>query len=310
MDKIRVGVVGVGYLGEHHARIYASMDDVELAGVVDIKKERADEIALKYSTNSFYGYRDLFSKVDAVSIAVPTILHHSIALEFIENRIDILVEKPITSAITEADDLIEKALKRGVILQVGHVERFNPAIVEMRKHITRPGFIEAHRIGPYVGRGIDVDVILDLMIHDIDIILSITDSDITDLRAIGVPVLTDHLDIANGRLEFSSGCIANITASRVSRERMRKIRIFQPDTYMSVDCGKQEIAIFRKTKREGKTEIRGEEKGLKKEEPLSAEIRAFIDAVTHRTEPLVTGEDGRKALDVAIRIRKDAKRRL
>ena len=310
MDKLKIGVVGVGYIGELHARIYSSMDDVELVGVVDINKKRADEIAKRYDTTPYYDYHHILNKVDAVSIAVPTVYHYPIGLDFVKNKVDVLMEKPITSTLSEADDLVANALEKDVVLQVGHVERFNPAVLKMRKYITRPGFIEAHRIGPYVGRGIDVDVILDLMVHDIDIIISIVNSDIIDIRAIGVPVLTERIDIANGRLEFASGCIANMTASRVSREKIRKIRIFQHDTYVSLDYARQTLAVFTRTKKDGEIKIHSKEIRPPKKDLLQEELKAFISSVRTRTTPPVTGEDGKKALDVALRIIDDARRRI
>lgn len=307
--KIKVGVVGVGYLGEHHARIYSAMDQVELVGVADIAAERADHIAAKYTTKAFHDYTELFGKVEAVSIAVPTVLHYPVALDFIRQNTDVLIEKPVTTTIEEAESLIREAAKRDVLIQVGHIERFNTAFRTMCTYLHHPRFIEAHRIGPYVGRGIDVDVILDLMIHDIDIILSIVKSELVDLRAIGVPVLTNHIDIANVRLEFANGCIANLTASRVSREKIRKIRIFQADTYISLDYGRQGMAIFRRIMEDGIPKIVSEEISLEKEEPLQAELTAFVDAVKNRTQPLVTGLDGIKALKIALQIIEDAKKR-
>ncbi|MBI5756446.1 MAG: Gfo/Idh/MocA family oxidoreductase [Nitrospirae bacterium] len=308
--KIKVAVIGVGYLGEHHARIYSSMSNIELAGVVDINKERADDVASKYSTKAFYEYRKLFGNVQAVSIAVPTILHYPVALDFIRHNIDVLIEKPVTTSVEEADSLIKEAKERGVLIQVGHVERFNTAFITMQRYLHIPRFIETHRLGPYVGRGIDVDVILDLMIHDIDIILSIVKSDLVDLRAVGVPVLTNHIDIANARLEFANGCTANITASRVSRDRIRKIRIFQPDTYISLDYGQQSMGIYKRVIENNRPRIIGEDIKLEKEEPLSAELEAFVESVRKRSVPVVSCEDGREALSVAIKIREDAERRL
>jgi len=308
--RIKVGVIGVGYLGEHHARIYSSMATVELVGVVDIDKERADRVAAKYGTTPYYDHRSLFGRIDAASIAVPTVLHYPISLEFIREGIDLLIEKPITATISEADNLCKESAKKGVLIQVGHVERFNPAFTIMEGHVKNPRFIETHRLGPYVGRGIDVDVILDLMIHDIDIILSIVKSDPVDIRAVGVPVLTNHIDIASARLEFASGCIANITASRVSRERMRKIRIFQPDTYLSLDYAEQSLSIYRRLIEDGSPRITGEEIRPEKEEPLRRELISFISAVQDRKEPAVTCSDGREALRVALKIVEDAKKRL
>ncbi|MCC7201571.1 MAG: Gfo/Idh/MocA family oxidoreductase [Nitrospirae bacterium] len=309
-NKIKVAVIGVGYLGEHHARIYSSMNDVDLVGVVDSNKARADEMAAKYSARAYYDYRELPGDVKAASIVVPTVLHHKTALDFIRRNIDVLIEKPVTTTIEEADDLIKEAQKRGVILQVGHVERFNSAYKHMQKQITRPGFIETHRLGPYVGRGIDVDVILDLMIHDIDIILSIVRSGVVDIKAIGVPVLTNSIDMANARLEFSNGCVANLTASRVSRERVRKIRIFQPDTYITLDYAQQGMGIYRRIIEDNKVKISSDDIKLEKEDSLSAELASFINAVRNRSTPAVSGEDGREALRIAIKIREDAEKRL
>lgn len=309
-EKIKVAVIGVGYLGEHHARIYSAMDNVELVGVVDIEKERADNVASKYSTRAYIDYKELFDKVDAVSIAVPTILHYPVSLDFIQHDIDVLIEKPVTTTIEEADNLINEAQKRGVLIQVGHVERFNTAFRSMCSYIQNPRFIESHRIGPYVGRGIDVDVVLDLMIHDIDIILSIVKSDLSDIRAVGVPVLTNHIDIANVRLEFTNGCIANLTASRVSREKMRKIRIFQKDTYISLDYGQQSIAIYKRIIENGAPKIVSQEVNPEKEEPLRAELASFIASVHDRSEPVVSGTDGKEALKIALKIIEDANKRL
>ena len=309
-EKIKVAVIGVGYLGEHHARIYSSMNDVVLVGVVDANKSRADEIAAKYSTKAYYDYRELPGDVQAVSIAVPTVLHHSVSLDCIKHNIDVLIEKPVTTAVDEADSLIKEARERSVLLQVGHIERFNSAYKNLLNYVGRPGFIETHRLGPYVGRGIDVDVILDLMIHDIDIILSIVKSDVVDVRASGVPVLTNNIDLANARLEFSNGCVANLTASRVSRERVRKIRIFQANTYITVDYAQQSMGIYRRIIENNIPKITGEDTKLEKEEPLLSELASFINAVRNRSTPAVTGEDGREALRIAISIREDAEKRL
>ena len=308
--KINVAVIGVGYLGEHHARIYSTMDNVELVGVVDVEKDRADNAAAKYSTRAFYDYKELFDKVEAVNIAVPTILHYPVALDFIRHDIDVLIEKPVTTTIEEADNLINEALKRNILIQVGLIERFNTAFRAMCNYIHNPRFIESQRIGPYVGRGIDVDVILDLMIHDIDIILSVVKSDLLNLQAVGVPVLTNHIDIANVRLEFVNGCIANLTASRVSREKIRKIRVFQPDTYMSVDYGQQSLAIYKRILENNTPKIVAQEITTAKEEPLRAELESFVAAVQNRSKPVVSGMDGREALKIALKIIEDAKKRL
>jgi len=310
-QKIRVGVVGVGYLGEHHARVYSTMDGVDLVGVVDTNRQRADEIALRYDTKALYDYHELFDQnVDCVSIVVPTTAHFPVSMDFVRNGIDVLIEKPITTSVEDAEALIHEATKRNVLIQVGHLERFNSAFMALRKIVKEPRFIEVHRIGPYVGRGIDVDVILDLMIHDIDIILSLVRSEIEEIRAVGVPVLTDHIDIANARIEFANGCIANITASRVSRDKMRKLRVFQHDAYITVDYGKQNIRVYRRIEQNGGPTITCESIDLGSREPLAAELEAFIRAVRDRSEPVISGRDGKEALRVATMIGDAARQRL
>lgn len=302
--QIRTGVIGVGYLGQHHARIYSNMPGVKLVGVVDINKERADEIAKTYSTTPFYDYRELLDKVDAVSIVVPTVLHHKVAMDLIANDIDILLEKPITTTIAEAEDLIMEAEGHSLILQIGHLERFNAAMMALAKIIKGPRFIESHRLGPFIDRGTDVSVILDLMIHDIDILLSLVASDVEEIRAVGVPVLSSDIDIANARIEFKSGCVANVTASRISKEKMRKIRIFQEDAYISLDYQAQELFVYRKSGGDGleKPKIAMDRIEVEKGEPLQAELTAFIDSVRRRTRPLVSGHEGKEALKVALKV--------
>ncbi len=302
--EIRTGVIGVGYLGQHHARIYSNMPGVKLVGVADINKERADEIAKTYSTTPFYDYRDLIGKVDAVSIVVPTVLHHKVAMDFIANDTDILLEKPITTTIDEAEDLIREAEGHSLILQIGHLERFNAAMMALARIIKGPRFIESHRLGPFIDRGTDVSVILDLMIHDIDILLSLVNSEVEDIRAVGVPVLSSDIDIANARIEFKSGCVANVTASRISKEKMRKIRIFQEDAYISLDYQAQELFVYRKAGGDGleKPKIAMEKIEVEKGEPLQAELTTFIDSVRSRTRPLVSGHEGKEALKVALKV--------
>lgn len=303
-NEIRTGVIGVGYLGQHHARIYSQMPGVKLVGVVDIKKDRADEMARTYSTTPFYDYKELIGRVDAVSIVVPTVLHHNVAMDFISNNVDILLEKPITTTIAEAEELIKEAEGKSLILQVGHLERFNAAMMALAKIINGPKFIESHRLGPFVGRGTDVNVILDLMIHDIDILLSLVNSEVEEIRAVGVPVLSSDIDIANARIEFKSGCVANVTASRISMDKMRKIRIFQGDAYISLDYQGQELVVYRMVNDGGleRPKITMERIDVEKGEPLQAELTAFINSVKARTRPLVSGLEGKKALEVVHKI--------
>jgi predicted dehydrogenase len=241
---VRVGVVGVGYVGQHHARIYSELPGVELIGVVDIDEARLQELGTRHRIQLCRDYRDLLGTVDAVSVAVPTLLHYPIAKEFLECGVDVLVEKPIARSLAQADELVEIAKADDRIFQVGHIERFNGAVKALEDIVRSPGFIECHRLGPFAHRNTDVDVVLDLMIHDIDIILNLIKSPVIAVTAVGVPVISDQVDIANARLQFESGCVANLTASRVSVERVRRIRIFQRDTFISLDYSQQEITIY------------------------------------------------------------------
>ncbi|MGH9141468.1 MAG: Gfo/Idh/MocA family protein, partial [Vicinamibacterales bacterium] len=245
---LRVAVVGVGHLGKHHARILSSLPGVELVAVVDTNRARAEEIAATNRTRAAFDYRDLLGQVDAVTIAVPTAVHHEVALAFLESRIPVLVEKPIARSLVEADGMIDAASDTGQILAVGHTERFNPALVAARPLITDPRFIEVHRLGTFPERSLDIDVVFDLMIHDLDVVLSLVDSDVESLEAVGVPVITNRVDIANARLRFANGCIVNLTASRISRDRVRKVRFFQPSTYVSIDYATQKAEVYRLVK--------------------------------------------------------------
>jgi predicted dehydrogenase len=307
-SPIRVGVVGVGYLGQHHARIYAEMPGVELVGLADLDRDRADEIAKKFGTVSHHDYRELIANVDAVSIVSPTVTHYEIAQEFLKKDVDVLVEKPITVTVPQAEELVRIAGANGRILQVGHIERFNGAVRELARLVENPGFIEVHRLGSFVGRATDVNVILDLMIHDIDIILSLVHSPVQEIRAKGVPVITTNVDIANARLEFENGCVANVTASRVSTHPQRKMRFFQPDTYISLDFQEQKVACYRRIGDhqgflEGNPPKIVEEKiSIPKEEPLKVELSSFIDVIRKRSQPVVSGKEGLKALKVATDI--------
>lgn len=305
MKKVRVGVVGTGYLGKFHAEKYFHMSDAELVGVVDIDKQQAGKIADGLSTKAYKNYRDLIGKVDAVSIVVPTHAHFSISKDFLENDIDVLIEKPITTTIKEADELISISENRGLIIQVGHLERFNPAVLALKDIVNNPRFIESHRLSTFKGRGTDVSVVLDLMIHDIDIIASLVKSEIKNLHAAGTPIITDKVDIANTRIEFENGCVANVTASRISARDERKTRLFQRDAYVSVDFANHEINIVRKNKDEVNSIIPGMEiKNLcfTKGDALKDELAAFVNSVSSRQEPEVTGKIGRDALKVALSI--------
>jgi predicted dehydrogenase len=302
--KIRVGVIGVGYLGRFHAQKYAAMDNVDLVGVVDLNRPQAESVATECHTTAFVDYKELLDKVDAVSIVVPTIYHHKIAVACLERKIDILVEKPITSTIEEADDLITRAQQSECILQVGHLERFNPAVMAMQPLLTHPLFIEAHRISVFKNRGTDVDVVLDLMIHDIDIILSIVKSSIKTIHTVGSPVITPLTDIANARLIFENGCTANVTVSRISMDNIRRMRIFQPGAYLSVDFAKKEVMSIRlKSGAGNNTPIPDIHKhGFKDQDILEMELRDFIHNVITRTKPQVSGLEARQALHIALQV--------
>lgn len=300
MKKLNVAVIGVGYLGRFHAQKYASLVDVNLVGVVDIDKARSEHVAHEVGTKAYTSVEEIPETLDAVSIAVPTSSHAEVAVPLLEKGVAVLVEKPISSSIEEAVSIINASRAGSAILQVGHLERFNPALIELRDSITRPMFIEAHRISPFKTRGTDVDVILDIMIHDIDIILSLVDSPVTSLEAVGVPVLTDSVDIANVRLRFESGCIANITASRVSADVMRKIRIFQPDSYISIDFAKSMVDLY--TLSEDK-QIHHKHLSMSESDALASEIRSFVDAIQLKQEVMVDGAAGLKALEMAHAIK-------
>jgi predicted dehydrogenase len=245
MKKLKVGVIGTGYLGKFHAEKYAGMEDAELVGVVDINQNQAVEIAKKHGVHAYFRPEEILGKVDAVSIVVPTPLHYQVSRMFLEHDVDVLIEKPITTTLKEADSLIDLAESRGLIIQVGHMERFNPAVIALEDVLKTPMFIESHRLSQFQPRGTDVDVVLDLMIHDIDIILNLVKSEITNIQAAGIAVITPHGDIANARLEFASGCVANVTASRISLKNERKLRLFQRDAYISVDFANREITVIR-----------------------------------------------------------------
>lgn len=303
--KLRVGVVGVGYLGKFHAEKYARMPNIDLVGVVDIDRTQAQKIARQLDTSAFYDYRELLNQVDAVSIAVPTPFHYAISRDFLINSVDVLIEKPMTTKLEEADDLIQLAEQHGSIIQVGHLERFNPAVVALDGIVHSPRFIESHRLSLFKDRGTDVSVVLDLMIHDIDIILNFVRSRVKKIHAAGISVISSHVDIANARLEFSNGCVANVTASRISTKNERKIRLFQKDAYISVDFVKQEIAIVSPSDESRNSLIPGmaiKQVCFSKSDALDDELKAFIQSVATRKIPEVTGQMGRDALNIALNI--------
>ncbi|HDQ03820.1 MAG TPA: Gfo/Idh/MocA family oxidoreductase [Deltaproteobacteria bacterium] len=300
---IKVGVVGIGHLGNYHLQKYQKIEKCEIVGVADTISQRAQKAAENYNCRAFTDHREMLGQVDAVSIATPTGFHYQVAKDFLAAGIDVLIEKPICETLEEADELILLARENKKILQVGFVERFNPAVMALENLLSRPLFIEVHRLHPFFERGTDVDVVLDLMIHDLDIILKFVESQVRAVEAVGVPVLSDKTDIANVRLSFDSGCIANITASRISGKTMQKIRFFSPEGYHSVDCRKREIiSLSKKTDSEGKAQIVQNNVEVGTHDPLEEEIRSFVEVVANRTRPLVSGEEARESLKLALDI--------
>ncbi|HPK54534.1 MAG TPA: Gfo/Idh/MocA family oxidoreductase [Smithellaceae bacterium] len=301
--KIKIGVVGIGHLGNYHLQKYAQLENCEIVAIADTLMEKTRKAADIYHCASFSDHRNLIGQVDAVSIAVPTGEHYHVAKDFLTAGVDVLIEKPICTTLAEADELIELAGKKNLILQVGFVERFNPAIMALEKVIEKPMFIESHRLHPFFERGTDVDVILDLMIHDLDIIMKFVDSPLASVEAVGIPVLSSKIDISNVRLSFATGCVANVTASRISAKTMQKIRFFGIEGYHSVDCQKREILSLGKRKNSaGQIEIYQNNVEVGSHDPLEEEIRSFLTAVINRSRPLVSGEDARKSLALAIDI--------
>lgn len=295
---IKVGVIGVGYLGQHHARIYSEIDGAELVGVADIRRERAETIAKQYRCEAVHDYRDFLDTVDAVSIVTPTKTHFAIAIDCLRSGKDILIEKPITATVEEAEILIEEAEGSGRIIQVGHLERYNPAIVAAANLFNEPIFIESERLSPFLGRGTDVDVTLDLMIHDIDIILSLVGAPVHDIRAIGAQVLTDKLDVAKAWLEFRNGCAALATVSRLSPEKQRRLKVSQKDAYIVIDYQNSELKrYFKHGGGIGVEMIKPEKK-----EPLKEELMDFLHCVQDRKRPKVSAHEGRNALKVVTEI--------
>jgi predicted dehydrogenase len=305
VEEIRVGVVGVGHHGKQHVRICRELPGVVLAAVVDISPETVREVAREWNAPPFTDYREIIPHMDAVSIATPTITHHGIARYFLSHGKDVFLEKPMASSVEEAEDLIRLANEKQKVLQIGHVERFNPAIKALAGLLTEPRFIECHRLSRYDPRGCDVGVVLDLMIHDIDIILTLVNDEIKSISAVGVNVLSDSEDIANARIEFRRGCIANVTASRVSADNMRKIRVFQRDAYISLDYVKQAGLIYRKA--DGG--IESAPVPTERAEPLKLELESFFDSIRTGSRPAVSAEQGKQALEIAMEITREIRER-
>ncbi len=330
--KLKIAVIGVGHLGKEHARIYSDMPDVSLAGIVDINKERGEEVAQRYNTKYYSSYKDILGKVDAVSVVVPTKSHYEIAKELLKNGIPVLVEKPMTGTVSEAEELIKLSKSNNTVLQPGYVERFNPAIQAIQKLDVSLKFIECHRLSPFTFRSADISVVFDLMIHDIDIILYLSKSKVKKIDAVGVNVISDKEDIANARIQFENGCVANITASRVSFEPMRKIRLFSEDSYISLDYQKQEAMIYKKSPELTLKSINVEDKDVStikdlksfvfgdllkierikmdNQEPLKKEIESFVNCIKNGENPVVSGEEGLTAIKTASIIKDEIEKNL
>ena len=309
MEKVRIGVVGIGHLGQFHLQKYAKLENCEIVGASDVLEERAANAAALYGCQAMTDCRKMIGSVDAVSIAVPTQCHHAVAKAFLKAGVHVLLEKPIAETLAQADELIALADKSRLVFQIGFVERFNPAVVALREVIGRPLFIESHRLHPFFERGTDVDVILDLMVHDLDIILHFVNSPLQDVDAVGTAVLSDKVDIANARLRFQNGCAANITASRISIKTMQKVRFFGLEGYHAVDFAKRDLLSLQRLKGpQGQIEIIQNHVEIIQKDPLEEEIRSFIDAVVQGTPSVVPGREGRRALDVALRILDEIKK--
>ena len=304
-ERMKVAVIGTGHLGQAHARIYASLDAVELVAVCDTNEAAGRAIAEKYNTRFVRDYHELLDAVEAVSVATPTVSHHEITCACLQAGIHVLVEKPITRTLAEADEMIALASAKNLTLQVGHIERFNPAFTLLQQQLRQPYFFEAHRLGIFTPRSLDIDVVMDLMVHELDIISSLVPSEVVKLEAVGIPILTPKIDLANARVEFANGAVANITASRVSGERMRKLRVFQPHEYYSLDYAEQQVLqckLIPPAPGMPRPEIVAQPLAVVNREPLLAEIEAFVTAVQQGEIPIVTGADGRRALALAIEV--------
>jgi len=300
--EVRLAVVGVGHLGRHHARVASSLAGLKVVGVHDHHPGRAQEIAREFSLQVLSSFEQIAGEAEAVVVATPTVTHAEIAGFFLDRGLHVLVEKPIAASLAEAEDLVHRARRAGRVLMVGHVERYNPAIEAALTLVAAPRFIEIHRLGVFTARSLDVDVVLDLMIHDLQIVSTLVGRPVREVRAAGVPVLTSKLDIANARLAFEGGCVANVTASRVSAEKVRKCRVFAPSIYASVDMQAQSVSAFRLLSENGRPEIVPVPVAISREEPLSRELADFCRAIAEGTRPLVSGEEGRDALALAERV--------
>jgi predicted dehydrogenase len=302
-NPVRVAVIGVGHLGRHHVRLLAKTPGAQLVAAVDRDRARAEAAATAAGCEVLTDASDLLGRVDAVVVAVPTVDHLSVARPFLERGVHVLVEKPMAASLAEADELVRLARTSGAVLAVGHTERFNPAIQAVKDLLASPRFIEVHRLSNFPDRSLDIDVVFDVMIHDLDIILAVDRSEVASVEAVGINVLTSHVDIANARIRFSSGCVANITASRISRDKVRKVRFFQPDRYVSIDYAAQEVEAWGLRRRDGeRPAIEGGPLPVEKGETLAAELTDFIAAIRERRAPTVTGEAGRAALALATRV--------
>ena len=332
MHRLKVAVVGVGHLGKEHARVYAEMPGVELFSVVDIQRKQAEKVAQQYNTRYFLNYKDIIDKIQAVSIAVPTKSHYAIAKDFLQHGVHVMIEKPMTGTVLEARELIDISKVKGLVLQAGYIERFNPAIAAIKRLSVNPKFIECHRLSPFTFRSADIGVVLDLMIHDIDILLYITNSKVKKFDAVGVNVISDKEDIANVRIQFQNGCVANVTASRVSITPMRKIRLFSEDSYISIDYQKKDALIYKKspeltlkslnisdtnvsTIADLKSYVFGdllkiEHIKMDDYEPLKKELESFVDCIVNHKEPVVSGEEGLRAIEVANDILREIEKNL
>ena len=301
--KIPVAVVGVGSLGQHHARIYSEMPEAELVAVVDRDAARAAEIASRFNCRALTDHKEIPEWVEAVSIAAPTIAHCDIGLDLLNMGINVLVEKPIAATVGDAERLVNAASVNNRIIHIGHTERFNPIMVSVRPYVNKPRFFETHRLGVFAGRSLDIDVVLDLMIHDIDLILSFVNEPVKEVKAVGIPILTPKVDIANVRLEFENGCVANLTASRVSRERTRKFRIFQSNDYISLDFQNLNVEMYSLEGKEGEKQIIARDPMISDGEPLKMELEAFLANIRGEAVPGVcTGGQGKKSLELALQI--------
>jgi predicted dehydrogenase len=301
-EKIRVAVVGAGDFGRNHARVYRELEGAELIGIVDADPARAEKVAREFSTKVFPDLPSLAGSVNAASVAVPTIEHARVGCRLLELGVDVMVEKPMAASLAEADELVSAASRANRILQVGHLERFNPGITAVMPALNHPLYFEVHRLGVFTPRSLDIDVVYDVMIHDLDILLALVDAPVTEIKSIGIPVLTDKVDIAHARLDFASGAVANVTASRVSTERVRKLRFFQQHEYISVDFTRQDALRVRVVEPGPQPKFDFTALPSEKEEPLRAELRAFLDSVRTRRAPMVDGVAGRRALELADRV--------